>query len=183
MHVKGLELPGYDPRKLQTLALGLAVAARGACHNRTSAYEVDLSDRLDAEATPGIAPAPPPPRRPRGPARLVDPLQVPAHALRDVPEESATLHRAVTGLATTADDLCAGRRAHRRRQKAVQPAQGWTRAVDTLPPRLLARPERRLRTVHRPDWLTRQIDAYYAVRGWDGEGRPGSQLTWAQSIR
>ncbi|HEX9014573.1 MAG TPA: aldehyde ferredoxin oxidoreductase family protein, partial [Chloroflexota bacterium] len=34
MHVKGLELPGYEPRSLKTLALGLAVGTRGACHNR-----------------------------------------------------------------------------------------------------------------------------------------------------
>ncbi len=47
MHVKGLELPGYDPRTLQTCALGLAVAARGADHNRSGAYEVDLSERVD----------------------------------------------------------------------------------------------------------------------------------------
>ena len=63
MHVKGLELPGYDPRQLPTLALGLAVAARGACHNRSSAYEADLSDRLDRR---GRRPAREPrPRRPR----------------------------------------------------------------------------------------------------------------------
>jgi aldehyde:ferredoxin oxidoreductase len=53
MHVKGLELPGYDPRKLQTMALGLAVATRGACHNRSSAYEADFSDALDPNAEPG----------------------------------------------------------------------------------------------------------------------------------
>ena len=42
-HVKGLELPGYEPRTLQTMALGFAVGARGADHNRSSAYEVDFS--------------------------------------------------------------------------------------------------------------------------------------------
>ncbi|HEX6161818.1 MAG TPA: aldehyde ferredoxin oxidoreductase C-terminal domain-containing protein, partial [Vicinamibacterales bacterium] len=31
--VKGLEMPGYEPRALQTMALGLAVGARGADHN------------------------------------------------------------------------------------------------------------------------------------------------------
>src|SRR5215475_5578034 len=48
-HVKGLELPGYEPRTLQSMALGLAVNARGADHNRSGAYEADLSgdhDRL-----------------------------------------------------------------------------------------------------------------------------------------
>ena len=52
-HVKGLELPGYEPRTLQAMALGLAVNARGADHNRSGAYEADLSgdhDRLTGGA-------------------------------------------------------------------------------------------------------------------------------------
>ncbi len=47
MQVKGLELPGYEPRTLQAMALGLAVNARGADHNRSGAYEADLSGDLD----------------------------------------------------------------------------------------------------------------------------------------
>jgi aldehyde:ferredoxin oxidoreductase len=35
--VKGLEIPGYEPRGLQTMALGFAVGARGADHNRSGA--------------------------------------------------------------------------------------------------------------------------------------------------
>ena len=46
-HVKGLELPGYDPRSLHTMALGLAVGTRGADHNRSGAYEADFSERTD----------------------------------------------------------------------------------------------------------------------------------------
>ena len=42
-HVKGLELPGYEPRALQTMALGFAVGSRGADHNRSGAYEVDFA--------------------------------------------------------------------------------------------------------------------------------------------
>ncbi len=45
--VKGMEMPGYEPRTLQSMALGLAVNARGADHNRSGAYEADLSGRLD----------------------------------------------------------------------------------------------------------------------------------------
>ena len=47
-HVKGLELPGYEPRTLQAMALGLAVNARGADHNRSGAYEADLSGSMIA---------------------------------------------------------------------------------------------------------------------------------------
>ena len=45
--MKGLEIPGYEPRALQTMALGFAVGARGADHNRSGAYEVDFSDKVD----------------------------------------------------------------------------------------------------------------------------------------
>ena len=58
VHVKGLELPGYEPRTLHAMALGLAVNARGADHNRSGAYEADLSgslDRLDGGAPHVIA--------------------------------------------------------------------------------------------------------------------------------
>jgi aldehyde:ferredoxin oxidoreductase len=50
MHVKGLELPGYDPRALQAMAVGLAVGTRGADHNRSGAYELDFSTRIDRGA-------------------------------------------------------------------------------------------------------------------------------------
>src|SRR5207302_1987218 len=46
-HVKGLELPGYEPRALQAMALGFAVGSRGADHNRSGAYEIDFSAQAD----------------------------------------------------------------------------------------------------------------------------------------
>lgn len=170
MHVKGLELPGYDPRKLPTLALGLAVAARGACHNRSSAYEIDLSDRLDsaaeaqARATAAAAA--------EDQAALFDSLTLCKflrHALGDVHEESARLHAAVTGLPTTPDALRAAGARINEVKKRFNLSQGWTRDLDTLPPRLLGDPGAGQIA---PGWLDEQITAYYAVRGWDGEGRP-----------
>ncbi len=173
MHVKGLELPGYDPRKLKTLALGLAVAARGACHNRSSAYDVDLSDRLDpaadARARAEAAAAA------EDQAALLDSLTLCKflrHAIGDVHEEGAALHRAVTGLPTTADGLHAAGARITETKKRFNLAQGWTRALDTLPPRLLA-PNGDGSHIG-PEWLERQISAYYAARGWDEAGRPGA---------
>ncbi|MHB9090800.1 MAG: aldehyde ferredoxin oxidoreductase family protein, partial [Chloroflexota bacterium] len=52
MHVKGLEMCGYDPRGLKTFALGLAVGTRGGCHNRSGAYEPDMKglvNRFEAD--------------------------------------------------------------------------------------------------------------------------------------
>src|SRR5258705_6708775 len=57
MHVKGLELPGYEPRSLKTMALGLAVSPRGACHNRSGASEAAFPGevaRLRADSGRGV---------------------------------------------------------------------------------------------------------------------------------
>jgi aldehyde:ferredoxin oxidoreductase len=173
MHVKGLELPGYDPRKLKTLALGLAVAARGACHNRSSAYEVDLSDRLDPEADARERAAAATAAEDQ--AALLDSLTLCKflrHALSDVHEESAALHRAVTGLPTTVDELRAAAARIGEVKKRFNLAQGWTRSLDSLPPRLLQVPSDGEAPNIDSVWLERQIDAYYAARGWDREGRP-----------
>ena len=45
--MKGLEIPGYEPRAMQTMALGFAVGTRGADHNRSGAYEADFSELTD----------------------------------------------------------------------------------------------------------------------------------------
>ncbi len=168
MHVKGLEMPGYDPRKLPTLALGLAVATRGACHNRSSAYEVDLSDRLGDDASIDA--------RARAAAEtedgaaLLDSLTLCKFlrgCFRDLPAEAAELYELVTGLPTTGADL---RRAGARivnLKKLFNIRQGWTRSDDTLPPRLRA---------DVPD-LDALIAAYYRVRGWNADGTiPASRL-------
>ena len=81
--VKGLELPGYEPRTLQAMALGLAVNARGADHNRSGAYEADLSGRFDRlEGGAAARRGGDRDRGPRGGHGLAHPLQVPARRLR-----------------------------------------------------------------------------------------------------
>ncbi len=169
MHVKGLELPGYDPRKLQTLALGLAVGTRGACHNRSSAYEVDLSDRLDpaAEASARAEAA----AAAEDQAAILDSLTLCKflrHTFVDLHEEAAALHAQVTGLPTTADEL---RRAGERItnvKKQFNIGQGWSRADDTLPPRVLT--EEGGETLLSRPWLDQMVAAYYRIRGWDEAG-------------
>ena len=171
MHVKGLELPGYDPRKLQTLALGLAVATRGACHNRSSAYEADFSDTFDpnAEALARAEAA----AAAEDQAAILDSLTLCKflrHAFVDLHAEAADLHTKVTGRPTTADDL---RRAGERIttvKKLFNLRQGWTRADDTLPPRVLGEGDDQPTSLSRP-WLDQMIGAYYQTRDWDEDGR------------
>ena len=170
MHVKGLEMPGYDPRKLQTLALGLAVGTRGACHNRSSAYEADLSDQLDphAEATARAAAA----AAAEDQAAVLDSLTLCKflrHAFTDLHAEAAALHALVTGLPTTAADLRTAGERITTVKKLFNIREGWTRAEDTLPARVLEGDEATPTRLSR-DWLEQMIDAYYEVRGWDADG-------------
>jgi aldehyde:ferredoxin oxidoreductase len=139
--VKGLEIPGYEPRALQTMALGFAVGARGADHNRSGAYEVDFSDRVDRRhvTVDAVHYA----IETEDKAALMDSLIL-CKFLRGVFEdfyaEAAEMLRCVTGWDITAEELreTASRVVHTKRRFNV--LAGWTLDEDTLPDRFLDTP-------------------------------------------
>ncbi|MBD3228352.1 MAG: hypothetical protein GF329_09205 [Candidatus Lokiarchaeota archaeon] len=51
MNIKGLELPGYSPRTLQTAALGFSVSIIGGSHIRSGAYLSDINGEFDRMKT------------------------------------------------------------------------------------------------------------------------------------
>lgn len=170
--VKGLEIPGYDPRGLQTMALGFAVGSRGADHNRSGAYEVDFSERVDrCNVGPESARLA---IETEDKAALMDSLIL-CKFLRgvftDFFGESAEILRLVTGWDVSAEEL---RRTAVRivtAKKQFNILAGWTPAEDTLPARLLqqALPEAS-RAQLSAERLTALIRAYNEVRGWSPEG-------------
>ena len=139
--VKGLEIPGYEPRALQTMALGFAVGARGADHNRSGAYEVDFSDKVDRRhvTLDAVRYA----IDTEDKAALMDSLII-CKFLRGVFEdfyaEAADMLQRVTGWDMTADELreTARRIVHAKRQFNL--LAGWTLDEDTLPERFLDTP-------------------------------------------
>ena len=173
-HVKGLELPGYDPRALQTMALGLAVGTRGADHNRSGAYEADFSERADRRR--GGAASAPLAVETEDRAALLDSLIL-CKFLRgvfpDLFEASAEMLRAVTGWDVSAGELKGVARRVVNARKCVNQREGWTRAEDTLPARLLGEgPGAGEGPPALPrDRLDAMIAAYYAERGWTPDGR------------
>ena len=139
--VKGLEIPGYEPRALQTMALGFAVGARGADHNRSGAYEVDFSGKVDRrnvtlEAVQHAIET-------EDKAALMDSLIL-CKFLRGVFEdfygESAVMLRAVTGWEATADELRETAKRIVAAKRQFNLLAGWTPAEDTLPERFLSTP-------------------------------------------
>ncbi len=174
MQVKGLEMPGYEPRSLKTMALGLAVSTRGACHNRSSAYEADFSsevDRLSVDERRGrIA------MEGEDYSAVLDSLiwcKFLRKAFTNLYEESAVIYRHITGWDMNAGELrLAGERINNLK-KQFNIREGWQRDDDTLPERIFTEPL--------PDGvgegvgLTRtdldmMVRAYYNARGWDADG-------------
>jgi aldehyde:ferredoxin oxidoreductase len=139
--VKGLEIPGYEPRALQTMALGFAVGSRGADHNRSGAYEVDFSDKVDRRHATLDAVRHAIETEDR--AALMDSLIL-CKFLRgvfsDFYGEAAEMLRRVTGWDVTARELheTACRIVAAKREFNV--LAGWTAEEDTLPERFLSAP-------------------------------------------
>jgi aldehyde:ferredoxin oxidoreductase len=167
--VKGLEIPGYEPRALQTMALGFAVGARGADHNRSGAYEVDFSDKVDRRhaTLDSVRLAIETEDR----AAIMDSLIL-CKFLRgvftDFYAEAAGMLRAVTGWDVTADELRATAQRIVAAKRRVNVIAGWTPAEDTLPERFLdaALPGDAGATLAR-ETLGELVAEYHRQRGWD----------------
>ena len=180
--VKGLELPGYEPRTLQAMALGLAVNTRGADHNRSGAYEADLSgahDRLNGGASHALAAVVTEDR-----AAVMDSMIL-CKFLRGIFEEPfpewARLLSSVTGWDLTGEELAQTARRIVLAKRLYNLREGWSRADDWLPERFLSEPlevasgRAAALTAER---LTTMIDSYYEARDLDPEGVPdAAQLT------
>ena len=137
MHVKGLEMPGFHPGRLRHLALALAVSPRGACHNKASAYDFDLSDdaaqRADAsEIGRAVAEA-------EDFAAVLDSLVLSKfvrRVLNDFYPEAAHVYHLATGHDIGAEGLRkAGERINLVR-KAFNVREGWKLEDDSLPARV-----------------------------------------------
>jgi aldehyde:ferredoxin oxidoreductase len=150
------------------MALGFAVGARGADHNRSGAYEVDFSDKVDRRnaTLDSVRLA----IETEDKAALMDSLIL-CKFLRgvftDFHEEAATMLRAVTGWDVTAGELrdTARRIVETKRQFNLR--AGWTPAEDTLPDRFLdaALPGDAAAVLSRAR-LDELVDEYHRQRGW-----------------
>jgi len=172
MTVKNIEMPGYDPRTMQSMGLGFAVGTRGADHNRSGAYELDFSaeaDRLDFD-----------PKDARKVVSIEDRTAamdslILCKFLRgvfdDFASEAADLLHLVTGERT--DLLEVGSRVCALR-KLFNMRAGWTPKTDTLPDRVLD-------GALSPEKLRAMITTYYRERGWTEDGFVPAPL--AESLR
>lgn len=174
LHVKGLELPGYDPRAAQGMGLGYATSDRGACHLRGYTAGQELLGYSGGAN----------PLRTEGKAKLVidrqnekavvDSSGICFYAFfAQTLKEVRMLVDAATGLGygssrnleKVGERVCNLTRLFNLRE-------GFTSKDDTLPERLLREPMRTGPAKGIVVNLEPMLKEYYQLRGWDEGGVP-----------
>lgn len=173
MSVKSLELPAYDPRGMKGQGLGFATSNRGGCHLRANMLNPEIlgiPKLIDRFATLGKA------------GLLIDMQNLNAvldslvickfvaFAMKE--DYFARLLAAATGETLAPQELLhAGERIWTT-ERLFNLRAGFTRADDTLPPRLTDEPVKAGPCKGQVVDLPPMLDEYYAARGWDEDGRP-----------
>jgi aldehyde:ferredoxin oxidoreductase len=177
MHVKGLELPGYDPRGMKGQSLTYALSDRGGCHLRSNTIRTELLgipkpyDRYGYEEK----------------AEMIRELQLNYATFDSLiacvfgafaisVEDYADAVSAITGWSLTLKDLRLIAERAWNLTRLFNLREGFTREDDTLPERLFTQPSTKGPSkgqVVEREAFERMLDEYYQVVGWDRDaGRP-----------
>jgi aldehyde:ferredoxin oxidoreductase len=177
MHVKGLELPAYDVRGAKAHGLNYATSYTGADHNRGYAFQEIFGIPVPYAVNRFAA---------EGKGKLTKWNQDVRTATADCPtmcvfildmavphmarENTAALMAAVTGNEYTPDEVQKVGERINNLARAFNVREGFARADDTLPERLMDEPLKagasKGNVITRDD-LALMLDEYYAARGWD----------------
>jgi aldehyde:ferredoxin oxidoreductase len=160
--------------------LGFAVSFRGADHNRSGAYAIDLKgkvDRLKAEKGRGKLV-----RDSEDLYALIDSLIICKNAKGTLYKETADmakLYSLVTGKDVTAEELSLAGERIINLAKLINLREGLTREDDTLPWKVMNQPipddGPAKGAVVTQDELDLLLDDYYQARGWNVEGVPSKE--------
>ncbi len=179
VEVKGLEVPYHDPRGVAGMALSYATSPRGACHNQSDFFMVELGQSDEELGIPYLDR-----HQCEGKARYVAIHQnwrtvcnslVLCYFAHVAPSTALALLNAAMGWDWDLGRMLeVGERAWQLK-RALNHRLGATRADDRLPKRLLEPLGEGGAAGFVPD-LETMLREYYEVRGWDPEtGRPRSE--------
>ena len=173
MSVKGQEFPAYDGRAIQGIGLAYATSNRGACHLRgyTIASEVlgipVKTDPVESEGKPELVKA----FQDATAAFDSSGLCVFTTFAWGVADLAPQLQAACNEEFTTEELEKIGERIWNM-EREFNNAAGFTAKDDSLPKRLLTEAAKTGASKGMVSKLPEMLPKYYAVRGWDPEGRP-----------
>ena len=178
IHVKGLELPGYDPRGMKGQGLSYALSDRGGCHVRGNTLRTELMGLPEPVDRFGY----------ENKADMVRKLQLTyascdciiacvfgafAITIQDYTEAISAL----TGWTITEDDLHTVAERAWNMTRLFNAREGFTRKDDTLPERLFTQGSTKGPSkgeVIDKQSFEKMLDEYYEIVGWDkATGIPG----------
>jgi len=173
MSVKGMEMPAYDPRGMQGQGLLFATSNRGGCHMRGNMLGLEvlglpkLIDRFQVQGKSSYV------ILHQNASASIDTLVVCKFANMGVADEYfARVLSAVTGVSYPAGELVKVGERVWNLERMYNLREGFTRADDTLPPRLLNEPAPAGPSKGWVCQLEPMLQEYYRARGWDGNGVP-----------
>ena len=173
MSSKGQEFPAYDGRAIQGIGLAYATSNRGGCHLRgyTVASEVlgipVKTDPLEHEGKPELVKAFQDATAAFDSSGLCL-FTTFAWGLADLAPQMA----AACGEQFTTEELEKIGERIWNMEREFNNRAGFTAKDDSLPPRLLNEPCKTGPAKGKVNMLAEMMPKYYAVRGWDPEGRP-----------
>lgn len=178
VQVNGLELAYHDPRGASGMALVYATSPRGACHNQSDYFLVDIGQadptlgleffdrQAGAEKAANVAR--------HQDFRSVNNALVLCMFANVPPETMVNLLNAACGYSLSLEDLLrSGERAWNLK-RLLNLKMGLPPGSDTLPAPLL-RPYAEGGAAGYQIPFEEMLQAYYAARGWDSQGRPSAQ--------
>ena len=174
--VKRLELPAHSARARKGLSIGYATATRGGSHHdtRPTPQYAQGFDRRSTKDKPAFA------ARSQHFTAVGDSLVLCRFTAERgfgplLRQAYPRMVRAVTGWDVTVEELERVGERIVNLERLFNVREGVRRAQDTLPWRGLHEPIPQGPSAGAycpPDELSAMLDAYYALRGWDGEGVP-----------
>ncbi|MCD4683418.1 MAG: aldehyde ferredoxin oxidoreductase family protein [Bacteroidales bacterium] len=173
MHVKGLELPAYDPRGFHGMSLTLATNNRGGCHLRSYLVSTEaLStpfpiNRFEKKGKAGLA------KLYQDLTTTIDSMVAclfTSFALN--PDLYAKLVGTVMGIEMDGNDLLKTGERIWTIERLFNLREGKSRKDDTLPDRVLNQPFTSGLSKGYKIEFDELLDEYYHVRGWNNEGVP-----------
>jgi aldehyde:ferredoxin oxidoreductase len=171
IHVKGLELPGVDPRASYGMALAFATADRGACHQRVWTPRAELYGKLKRFSTEGRAEFVRYNQDERAAYFSLDLCDFMPFSEKN----NTDLLNYATGYNFTPDEYVHTGERIWNLTRLISIREGLSRKDDTLPARLLEEPlpagAAKGHLVNKEE-LDIMLDEYYKLRGWDKKGIP-----------
>jgi len=180
IHVKGLELPGYDPRGALGMGLAYATSNRGACHLRAMMHVVEVFeaklDRFSWEKKAETL------KELQDVSSVIDSLVmckfVARHGFDNSPAKLARLLTVLTGWDWSQEEIeCAGEKIYNL-ERLYNTQAGFNRKDDQLPDRFFYEPVPNgpiEGCVVNIGQFQESLHQYYMLRGWDSDGVPTPQ--------